>query len=41
VLAGDGFTVDEVIAAFEAALPPRRGPGRPKTCHSREQSEDF
>jgi putative transposase len=40
VMAGEGITEDEVIAAFEAAQPPRRGPGRPRTCTRRETSED-
>jgi putative transposase len=41
VVAGDAVTADEVIAAFEAALPPRRAPGRPRACDNRDLSEDF
>lgn len=40
VWAGDSVRQDEVIAAFEAAQPPRRGRGRPRTCQSREGLED-
>ena len=32
VLAGDHLTPEHVLAAFEAAQPPRRRPGRPRTC---------
>jgi putative transposase len=32
VLAGDGITPDDVLAAYEATLPPRRPRGRPRTC---------
>jgi putative transposase len=35
VLAGDGVTPDEVLAAYERAVPPRRRPGRPKSCGRR------
>jgi putative transposase len=41
VLAGDGLSEDEVIAAFEAAQPPRRAPGRPRADQRRESSEDI
>jgi putative transposase len=40
VQAGEALTEDEVIAAFEAAQPQRRGPGRPRTCTRRESSEE-
>lgn len=40
VRAGDSVRQDDVIAAFEAAQPPRRGPGRPRACHSRDELED-
>ena len=29
-------TPDEVLAEFEAAMPPRRRPGRPRSCDRRE-----
>jgi len=32
VLAGDRITPDDVLAAYEAALPPKRRPGRPRSC---------
>ena len=34
VQAGEQLTPDEVLAAYEAALPPRRPPGRPRRCQS-------
>ncbi len=36
VQAGEHITPEQVLAAFEAALPPRRPPGRPRSCGSRE-----
>jgi putative transposase len=30
VRAGEGWTPDQVLAAYEAAMPPRRRPGRPR-----------
>ena len=30
VLAGDEVTPDQVLAAYDAAIPPRRRPGRPR-----------
>jgi putative transposase len=36
VLAGEQITPDQVLAAYEAALPPRRRPGRPRTRGSWE-----
>jgi putative transposase len=41
VVAGDGVTPDEAIAAFEAAQPPKRGPGRPRACECRDSMEDL
>jgi putative transposase len=32
VMAGDHRTSGEVLAAFDAAQPPRRRPGRPRRC---------
>jgi putative transposase len=32
VRAGEHITPDQVLAAYEAALPPRRRPGRPRSC---------
>lgn len=32
VLAGDQMTPEQVLAAFAAAVPPRRRPGRPRSC---------
>lgn len=32
VLAGDQLTPDQVLAAYDAALPPKRRPGRPRSC---------
>jgi putative transposase len=37
VLAGEQLTPEEVLAAYEAALPPRRRPGRPPTCATRNE----
>ena len=37
VLAGDHVTPEQVLAAYEAAMPARRRPGRPRTCQDREQ----
>jgi putative transposase len=36
VLAGEGVTPDQAVAAYEATLPPRRPRGRPRTCEVRE-----
>ena len=32
VLAGEDLTPEQVLAAYEEAMPPRRGPGRPPAC---------
>jgi putative transposase len=37
VQAGDDITPDEVLAAFEASRPPRRRPGRPRSCDRRDE----
>ncbi|GAC1326743.1 MAG: IS200/IS605-like element ISH22 family transposase [Chloroflexota bacterium] len=37
VLAGEQLTPDEVLSAYEAAQPPKRAPGRPRTCNLRDQ----
>jgi putative transposase len=36
VLAGDQVTPEQVLAAFEASMPPRRRPGRPRACEARD-----
>jgi putative transposase len=36
VLAGEQISPDQVLAAYSAALPPRRRPGRPRSCEGRE-----
>lgn len=36
VQAGEHVTPEQVLAAFEAAQPPRRRPGRPRSCDSRD-----
>ncbi|MGI8825651.1 MAG: IS200/IS605 family transposase [Chloroflexota bacterium] len=36
VLAGEQVTPEEVLDAFEAALPSKRRPGRPRSCDIRE-----
>ncbi|MDQ2741270.1 MAG: IS200/IS605 family transposase [Chloroflexota bacterium] len=36
VQAGEHVTPEQVLAAYEAAQPPRRRPGRPRSCDSRE-----
>lgn len=36
VLAGDHMTPEQVLAAHEAAMPPRRRPGRPRSCERRD-----
>lgn len=36
VLAGDHVTPEQVLAAYEAATPPKRRPGRPRSCQDRE-----
>ncbi|MBV9279057.1 MAG: transposase, partial [Chloroflexi bacterium] len=36
VQAGDNVTPEQVLAAYEAALPPRRRPGRPRSCDPNE-----
>jgi putative transposase len=33
VKAGERLTPEQVLAAYEAALPPRRRPGRPRSCN--------
>jgi putative transposase len=35
VRAGEHLTPEQVLAAYEAALPPRRRPGRPRSCSDR------
>jgi putative transposase len=37
VLAGEQFSPEEVLEAFEAAQPPKRRPGRPRSCSIREE----
>lgn len=41
VLAGDEVTPDQVMAAYEAAQPPRRRPGRPRSCGGRTQERTI
>lgn len=41
VLAGDDVTPDEVLQAFEASRPPKRRPGRPRSCEERDQERTF
>lgn len=36
VLAGEDVAPDDALAAFEATQPPRRRPGRPRSCEDRE-----
>ena len=36
VLAGETHTADEVLAAYQASLPPRRRPGRPRMDAERD-----
>lgn len=36
VLAGETHDADEVLAAYEASLPPRRRPGRPRMIADRD-----
>ncbi len=36
VQAGEHVTPEQVLAAYEAAQPPRRRPGRPRSCDSRD-----
>jgi putative transposase len=36
VLAGDHMSPEQVLAAYEAAMPARRRPGRPRNCPNRE-----
>jgi putative transposase len=36
VQAGEQITPEQVLAAYEAAQPPRRRPGRPRSCGSRD-----
>jgi putative transposase len=36
VLAGEQMTPEEVLAAYEAAMPARRPRGRPRSCGDRE-----
>ncbi len=36
VQAGEHVTPEQVLAAYEAAQPPRRRPGRPRSCESRD-----
>jgi putative transposase len=37
VQAGDHVRPEQVMEAYEASLPPRRPPGRPRSCGTREQ----
>jgi REP-associated tyrosine transposase len=41
VRAGERLTPEQVLAAFEAALPPRRPRGRPRSCPGREPEEGL
>ena len=36
VMAGDHMTPEEVLAHFDRAIPPRRRPGRPRSCELRD-----
>ena len=36
VVAGTNITPEDVLAGYEMNLPPRRPPGRPRSCRSRE-----
>jgi hypothetical protein len=36
VLAGDDISPDEVLEAYEQSRPPRRRPGRPRSCDRRD-----
>jgi putative transposase len=36
VLAGEQLTPEDVLQAYEAAMPPRRRPGRPRSCERDE-----
>lgn len=36
VLAGEQITPEQALAAYEATLPPRRRPGRPRSCGRRD-----
>lgn len=37
VQAGDHVRPEQVMEAYDASLPPRRPPGRPRSCGTREQ----
>lgn len=41
VRAGDQITPEEVLAAHEGAVPPKRRPGRPRSCRAPERTQDF
>jgi putative transposase len=41
VLAGDNISPDQVLTAFEAAIPPRRRPGRPRMCGTGVQERNH
>lgn len=36
VLAGEHLLPEEVLAVYDAAMPPKRRPGRPRACSDRE-----
>jgi putative transposase len=36
VQAGENITAEEVLRAFEDSLPPRRPPGRPRSCERQD-----
>jgi REP element-mobilizing transposase RayT len=36
VLVGEHMTPDEALSAYEAAMPPRRPRGRPRSCDARD-----
>lgn len=39
VLAGEQISPEQVLEAYEASLPPRRRPGRPRSCEDRYRKE--
>lgn len=41
VQAGEHVTPEQMLAAFEAAQPPRRRPGRPRACDCPDQKGPF
>lgn len=40
VRAGEQVTPDQVLTAYEAAVPPRRRPGRPRCCNNSGSESD-